>query len=94
MIFRVEPVEPCAHVINFAVAMIVLALAQAGTAKIESQHRKSEAVQRLHGVKDNLVVQRPPKQRMRMANQSGMRRILRASIEQRLEPPCGAVKKE
>ena len=94
MILRVEPVERRPDIVNFAIALIVFALAQSRSAKIESHHGESETVQRLHGVKHNLVVQRPAKQRMRMADQRGMSRILRARIEQRLQPACGAVEKE
>ena len=42
-------------------AVMLLALAQTGAPEIKSQNRKSEAVQCLHGVKHDLVVQRPSK---------------------------------
>jgi len=71
----------------------VLALAQAGPAKIETQHRKSKTVQRLHRMEHNLVMQSPSEQRMRMRHQRGMRRVGRSDIEQRLQPSRRTVNK-
>ena len=60
--------------------MVVLTLTQARSAKVKPQHRKTKRVQSLHRVKHNLVMQRTPKQRVRMANQRRMRCILSASV--------------
>ena len=90
----VEPVKRRAHVVDFPVAVVVFALAQSRPAKIEAQHRKTKTVQRLHGVEDDFVVQRPAKQRMRMANHRRMRRILRAGIEQRFQPSRRTVERQ
>src|SRR5450631_2313798 len=67
---------------------------QSGAAKVEAQHGKSKRMQRLHGMKHDLVVHRPAKQWVRMADQSGMRRIGLARIEQCLEPAGRAVEKQ
>ena len=61
MKLRVEPVQSDSNIFDFSSPAIVLALAQAGAAEIEAQNRKSEAVQRLHRVEDDLVVQRSAK---------------------------------
>src|SRR5579862_7003659 len=61
MKLRIEPVERRAHVIHLAVSVIVFSLAQSSAAKVHAQDWKTEAVQRLHGVEYNLVVQRPAK---------------------------------
>src|SRR5208283_1444032 len=62
--------------------------------EVESQHGKAKAVQHLHGVEDDLVVQRSAKQRVRMANHRGMSCVLSARIEQRFQATGGAVEKE
>src|ERR1700688_1936450 len=87
----VEPVERGTNVVNFAAAMIVLAMAQSRAAKIEAQHRKTKTVQRLHGMKDDLIVHGPAKQGMRMTDEGSVRGILGARIKQRLELPSGAI---
>ena len=58
VIFGVEPVERSANILDFAIAVVVFALAQSGSAEVESQHWKAEVIQRFHGVEDDLVVQR------------------------------------
>ena len=90
----IEPVECRAHVIHFPDSMIVFTLAQTRATKIEAQYGKIKTVQRLHGVKHDFVVQRATKQRMRMANDRGMGRVLRARVEQRLQPASGRVEKK
>ena len=94
MILGVEPVERRADVVDFAVAVVVFALAQSGSAEVEAQHGKAEAVQRLHGVEDDLVVQRPAEQRMRMADQRCVRRVVGARVEQRFEASRRTVEKQ
>ena len=91
MKFAVEPVESGADIIDFPNSMIVFTLAQTRAAKIEAHHGKTKTVQRLHGVKHDLVVQRATKQRMRMANDRGMRGVFRACVEQRLQPASAPV---
>ncbi|MGB7609106.1 MAG: hypothetical protein WBL97_11925, partial [Candidatus Sulfotelmatobacter sp.] len=90
----VQPVESGANIFDFPVAVIVLAMAEAGAAKVEAQHRKTKTVQRLHGMKHNLVMQRSSKQRMRVANNCGMSRFFRTGIEQRFESSRWAFKEE
>src|SRR5579859_4877694 len=58
VIFAVEPVEGGADIFDFAVALVVLALAQARSAEVEAKHGESETVQRLHSVKDDFIVER------------------------------------
>ncbi len=61
MKLRIQPIKRGANVLDFPIALVVLALAQPRAAKIETQHGKTEAVQRLHGMENNFVVQRPTK---------------------------------
>ena len=91
---RVQPVESGAHIFDFAVAVIVLAMAESGAAKVEAQHGKTKTVQRLHGVEHNLVMQRSAKQRMRVANNCGMSRIFGTGVEQRFKSSRWAFKEE
>ena len=94
MKLAVEPVERGADIFDFPIALIVFALTQAGSAKVEAQHGKTKTVQRLHGVKDDFVVQRSAKQRMRMADHSGMSGILGAGVEQRFQSSGWTVEKQ
>ena len=87
MKFGIQPIERGAYVLYFAVALIVFPLAQPRPAKIEAQHRESKTVQRLHGVKHHLVVERPAEQRMRMTDDRRMRGTFAAGIQQCLQPP-------
>ena len=88
----IEPVKRSAHVFDLPLALVVFALAQARAAKVEAQHGKTKAVQRLHGMEDDFIVQRPAKQRMRMADDGCMGGILRATVKQRFKPSHRAVK--
>ena len=94
MKLRVQPVESGANIFNFAVAVIVFALAESGAAKVEAQHGKTKTVQRLHGMEHNLVMQCSSKQRMRVANDRGVSRILRTGVEQCFESSPWAFKEE
>ena len=91
---RVQPVESGANIFNFAVAVIVFALAESGAAKVEAQHGKTKTVQRLHGMEHNLVMQCSSKQRMRVANDRGVSRILPTGVEQCFESSPWAFKEE
>ena len=81
----VEPVESCAHVILLATAVIVAALAEAGSAKVEAQDGQALGLEGLHCVVDDLVVHGSAAERMRMTEQHGVFRIRRAGVEQRFE---------
>ena len=94
MILGVQPVERGAHVVDFSVAVIVLALAQSRAAKVEAQHGETKTVQRFHGVEDDFVVQRSAEQRVRMTDDRGVSRIFCAGIQQCFQPACGAVEKQ
>src|SRR5882724_6486339 len=72
----------------------MLAFTQAGAAEVETQHREPEVVQRLHGVEDNFVVERPTIKRMRMTNDCRMRRGGRSRIEQRFQAAGRAFEKK
>lgn len=91
---RVEPVERGADVVDFPDAVIMFSLAQSSSAEVEAQHGKSETAQSLHRVEDDFVVQRSSEQRMRMANYSGMRRVLSAGVEQGFEASSGTFEEE
>src|SRR6266536_424119 len=85
--FMLEPVEGRADVFDFAEAACVLAFAQPGAAEVEAQHGESEAIERFHGMKYDLVVQRAAVERVRMAHYRCMRRVWRTAIQQRFEEP-------
>ena len=61
MILGVEPVERSPDIVDFAVTLIVFALAQSRSTKVEAQHGKAKTVQRLHGMEHDFVVQRSAK---------------------------------
>ena|ERR1039457_6920771 len=94
MEFPFQPVEGGANVVHLATPVVVLAVAQAGSAKVEAQGGKSKTVQRLHGVKHHFVMERPSEYRMRMANQRGVRCRWRAQVQDSLDPARRAVEKE
>ena len=87
MKLRIEPIKSGSHIIHFASAIIMFALAQSRPAKIEAQDWKSEVVQRLHGMKDDLVVQRTAEQRVWMANDCRVGRVRSARVQQSFQPP-------
>ena len=91
---RVQPVKCGTNILDFAVAVIVLSLAESGAAEVEAQHRKPETIQRLHGMEHNLVMQRSAKQRVRMANDCGTSRIFGTGIEQRFQSSRWAFKEK
>ena len=90
----IEPVERGADVVDFARAVIMFSLTQSGSAKVEAQHGKTEAVQRLHGVKDNLVVQRSTEEGMGMTDNCSVCRILGSGVEDRFQASSRAFEEE
>lgn len=94
MKLRIHPIQRGVHILDFTVAIIMLALTQSGSAEVETQDGKSEAVQRLHGMKDNFVMQRSAKQRMRMADDSRVRRLLCSGVEKSFQASGGALQKQ
>ena len=74
--------------------MVMFTVAQAGAAKIETQYRESETVQRLHRVKDHFIVQCPAIERVGMTHQGSVSGIRRACIQQRLKLAGRAVQLE
>ena len=77
----VQPVQRRADIVALTDAVSVLAFAQPAAAKVKAQNRKAKAVERLHGMKHNLIVHRPAKHGMRMAHQSGESSIVSARVE-------------
>src|SRR6266496_3674969 len=90
----VEPVERGAHIVLLADAVVVFAVAQARSAKIEPKHRESKTVQRLHGMEHNFIVQRAAEHRMRMAHKSRTRGILSALVQNGFQTARWAVQKK
>jgi len=90
----IQPVECRAHVFHFAPAVVVLAFAHSGAAKIEPQDRKPKAIQSFHRMVYDLVVQCATIQRMRMADQRGMGRIRLSLVEQRFQTAGRAVEEQ
>ena len=62
--------------------MGVFAFAEAGAAEVEAQDGESKAVERLHGLEDNFVVQRSAVERVGMADDGRMGRIGRSRVEE------------
>ncbi len=77
----IHPIQRGPDIIPFPLAVIVFALAQTRSAKVEAQHRKAKPVQRLGRVKDHLVVQRTAVHRMWMAHHGGVFSVGSAGIE-------------
>src|ERR1700688_3101255 len=94
MILGIEPVERSADVVNFAIALVVLALTQSRSTKVEAQHGKAKTVQRLHGMEHDFVVQRSAKQRVRMADQRRMSGVSGSGVQQRLQASSRAIEKQ
>ena len=94
MVFGIHPIQRSTNIVDFTSALIVFAMTQSGAAEVKAQSGKSEAVQRLHRVESNFVVQRAAKQGMRMSHHGRVRRIFGTGIEQRLKPSCRTVKEE
>lgn len=76
MKFVIKPVQGSTNIVRFTDAVIVFALAQSCAAKVETQDRKPETVQRFHGMKDDFVLKRASVKRMRMTDQSSMAGVI------------------
>ncbi len=94
MKLRIQPVKSGANIFDFAVAVVVFTMAESGAAEVKAQYGKTKPVQCLHRVEYNLVVQRPSKQRMRMADYRCMSGVLGARIQQRFQSSGWALEKE
>ena len=90
----VKPIEGCANVVDLASSIVMQAFAQSSASKIETQHRKSKRVQRLHRMIDNFVVHGAAIKPMRMTDQSRMSCIRLAFVEQGLQPSRRSLNKE
>lgn len=80
-----EPVECGTHIVLLALAVIVLAFAQSGSAKVKAQHRQAEPLQGLGRVVNHFVVHGSAAERMRMADQRRKGRVSMACVEQGFE---------
>lgn len=87
-----DPIQSCADVILFAVAVVVNTLAEAYTAKVESQDGKAEGREGLHGVVDDFIVHGAAAGGVWVADQCGERGGLVAGIEEGLKAASGAAK--
>src|SRR4051794_23228122 len=65
---RIQPVERRADVIFLSASVVVSAFAASRAAKIKPQHRQSECLKCLHGLKNDLVVEGAAAQRVWMAD--------------------------
>src|SRR5436305_167513 len=88
--FPLRPFDCREDVALLAFAFIVLAGTRANATKIESQRRHIRVLQPTRRAEDDLVVQRPPAERMRMTDDGDADRILKLAV-QRLEPAGGSV---
>jgi hypothetical protein len=84
----VEPVESGAYVVLLAAAVVMGAFAEPGSAKVETQYRETEGLERLHGVIDDLVVHGAAAEGMRVTDERGIGRFRCASVEESLETAC------
>ena len=57
----IKPLQGRPYIFLLAMSAIMFAIAEACASKIESQHRKAKAAQRLHGMVNDFVVHRPAK---------------------------------
>ena len=70
---RTSAIPGGAYIVLFSLSIVMLTLATPGAAEVEAQTGKAARVQRLHGMKNNLVVHGAAEQRMRMAQQRAVR---------------------
>src|SRR5580704_10067723 len=92
--FMLQPGQRSLHIGDFSSAFIMAARAQPGSAKIKAQHGKAERVQRLHRMKDDLVVHGAAAQRMRMADQSSIFGVWLAGVQQGFQASGWPVKEK
>ena len=57
----IKPVQRRPNIFLLAMPAIMFAITQSCAAKVEAQHRKAKAAQRLHGMVNDFVVHRPAK---------------------------------
>src|SRR5580658_6721042 len=94
-IFHGEKIQRGTHIVTLAHAAIVLSFAHSRSAKIKTQYRKSQRVERFCRLIHYFVVHRPAKKRMRVANERGhWRRAFAGAPENGFQSPGRAGKKE
>jgi hypothetical protein len=89
--FAFQPIEGGTHIFDFSDATGVLTFTRAGAAEVEAEHGETEAIKRFHGVEDDFVVERSPKERVRMADEGGKRGMGRSGIEEGFQASGGAI---
>src|SRR5580700_5015030 len=94
MKFSIQPIQRHPDILCFTVAMVMFALAQSCTAKVEPQHWETKIIQCLHDMKDHFVVQRSTIERMGMANQCGMSGARSTRVKKGFQPPCRALQEQ
>src|SRR6476659_1494507 len=94
MKFPFQPVERGPHIVDFSSAMVVLPMAEPGSAEIEAEYRHAQIVERLHGVEHDLVVERPAIHRMRVAHEGGICGVGPPGVEKRFQLSGWTVEKE
>jgi len=82
MKFVIQPIQRGANVIDLAFSAVMGPLTQPRAAKIKTQYRKTETVQRLHGVKNHFVMKSSAIDGMGMTNQRRIARFRSACIQQ------------
>jgi len=90
----VQPIECGTHIIDLAPPVVVLAMAQAGSAKVKAQRRESEPIQRFHGMKHHLVVECAPINWMRVADQRRVGGILGAKVQNGFKLSSRSIEKQ
>ena len=75
--FRGKKIDGGLNIALFSAALIVSSRAESGTAKIETQYRNAQRVERLRHLVNDFVVQRAAEQWMRMADDRGQVRNAR-----------------
>ena len=94
--FRGEKIERGTDVILFPEAVIVHAGAESRAAKIKSQNRNAESIDRLRYLVNHFVVHGAAKERMRVADDRGEWRMWFACWrpQNRFKTSCGSLQKE
>ena len=90
----IQPIERDAYVVDLAATFVVRPFAESSATKVEAQHRKSERIERLHGMEDDLVMHRPAEKRVRMADKRGMSGVGSTLVQQGFETAGRTVEKK
>lgn len=86
----VEPVEGCADVVDFAVAFVVCAFAEAGAAEVEAEDGETEVGEGFGRVVDGLGVHSAAAGWVWVGDEGGVERVFAAGVEDGFETAGGA----